>query len=277
MNSLFSVNVKTNEVIGEEFIIRKTDPELAKKQTEATAKLSEYQKMSGMPLWYSIIMYIFLLAAIAFIPAFMEGCFDVGFQAAYQRTSWALYTGVGGLIVGAAMYVIQRIRSKKVLQSPEVDDFVSGMGELTNKIKASLQVPTDCADVDVLCRPYKLKNGKQKTGNHFFKYFNLSFWVFKENENLCFASAEGVYGIPLSSITEIALIKKSVSVPQWNKDEPIKSERYKATVKANNYGMYFIKRHYSVRFNRHGEEWEILIPAYDVDIISGLTGRFPVI
>lgn len=277
MKNLFSVNVKTNEVTGEEFIIRKTDSELSKKETEATAKLFEYKKMSGMPLWYSIIMYVFLFALIICLPAFIKGWIENGFEVTYQRGSWVLYIGIAGLIISPTMYLIQRIRCKKVIQSPEVDDFVSGMGELINNIKASLRVPTDCADIDVLCRPYKLKNGKEKQGNHFFKYFNLSFWVFKENDNLCFASTEGVYGIPLSSITDVVLVKKTVSVPQWNKDEPIKAEKYKKSVKVNNYGMYFIKKHYSVRFTRHGEEWEFLIPAYDVDIITELTGRFPVI
>ena len=277
MKSLFSVNVKTNEVSGEEFILRKPDSELSRKSDEASETLSAYKKKSGMPLWYNIIMYVFLFAFVVCIPAFMEGCIDNGFKDTYQRGSWALYVGGAGLLIGFAMYVVKRVRLTKVVQSPEVVEFVSGMDELADKIKANLHVPENCADIDVLSRPYKLKNGKEILGTNFFRCFNLTFWVFKEGDFLCFGCNEGVYGIPLTSITEIITVKKQMSVPQWNKDEPIKDEKYKPYVKANNNGMYFIKKHYSVRFTRHGEEWEILIPAYDIDIISELTGRYPTV
>lgn len=277
MKSLFSINIKTNKISGEEFILRKTDSDLSRKSDEASDTLIAYQKKSGVPLWFSIIKYIALFAAVACLPAFLTRCLDNGFGDAYSGAAWALYAGVAGLLIGLAMFIIEKIRFKTVAENPEVGELLSGMGELNNKIKESLHIPEDCADVDVFCRPYKLKNGNEKRGNPFFNYFNISLWVFKEGENLCFADISNVYGIPLSSITEVVLVKKSVMVPQWNKDEPIKAERYKKYVKVNNYGMYFIKPHYSVRFTRHGEEWEVLVPAYDIDVISELTGKYPAV
>lgn len=277
MKQLFSLNVNTNQINGEEFILRKTDTELTRKSDETSDTLHAYQKKSGVPLWYSIIKYIFLIAAVACLPAFLRRCLDNGFDDAYNGAAWALYAGAAGLLIGLVMFLIEGVRFKKVAQSPEVNEFLSGMGELNNRIKENLHIPENCADIDVFCRPVKLKNGKEKRGNHFFSYFNVSLWVFKEGENLCFADISGVYGIPLSSITEIVLNKKSAMVPQWNKDEPIKNEKYKKYVKVNNYGMYFIKPHYSVRFTRHGEEWEVLVPAYDIDAISELTGKYPAV
>lgn len=266
MKGLFSVNVKTNEVRGKEFILRKTDSDLSRKSDEASDTLIAYQKKSGVPLWFSIIKYIALFTVICPLE-FTSACIENGFETTYQRGAWALYLGGAGLLIWLAMFIIEKVRFKKVAQSPEVDDFLSGMSELSDRIKQSLHIPADCADIDIFCRQYKLKNGKEVRGNHFFDYLNLSLWVFKEGENLCFADTSGVYGIPISSITEIVLIKKSVMVPQWNKDESVKAEKYKKYVKMNNYGAYFIKPHYSVRFSRHGEEWEILIPAYDIDYV----------
>lgn len=274
MKGLFSINVDTKEVCGEEFILRKTDSELARKSDEASDTLLAYQKKSGVPLWFSIIKYIALFAVICPLE-FVSACLDNGFEITYQRGAWALYAGAAGFLIWLVMFIIEKVRFKKVAQSPEVDEFLSGMSELNNRIKESLHVPENCADVDVFCRPFKIKNGKEKRGNQFFNLLNFSFWVFKEGENLCFADTSGVYGVPLSSITEVVLVKKSVMVPQWNKDEPIKNEKYKKYVKSNNYGAYIIKPHYSVRFTRHGEEWEILIPAYDIDVISDLTGKYP--
>lgn len=277
MKNLFSVNVKTNEVRGEEFVIRRPVSDLSRKSEEAIQTLSAYKKKGAMPLWYNLIMYAFVLASVICIPAFLEGCLDNGFEITYQRGSWALYIGGAGLILGFTMYIIKRVRLTKLVHNPEVVDFVSDMDKLTDRIRESLHVPENCADIDVFSRPYKMKNGKEKQYSHFFAYFNLSFWVFKEDDLLCFACAEGVYGIPVSSITEIVLNKKTVSVPQWNKDEPIKNEKYKPYVKTNNNGMYFIKKHYSIRFMRRGEEWEILIPAYDIDVITELTGHYPTV
>ena len=275
MKNLFSFNVKTNEIIGQEFLIRKPDKELSEKSDECADALMGYEKKGGMPLWYTIIEYILLFAAIICLPGFFRGCLDNGFDVAYRRGAAILIVGVIALVAGLVMLIIKYLRHKKVEQSPEVHEALSEMSELTDKIKESLLVPENSADTDILCRPFKLKKGKVKRGSHFFDCFNFSFWVFVEGENLCLANADGVYGIPLSSITDAVKIKKAVTSMAWNKDETVKDPKYKQFVKVNNYGLYFFKPHYSLRFKHNDEEWEILIPGYEMEVISSLTGKYP--
>ena len=233
-----------------------------------------YEKKSGMPLVYTIIEYVLLLAAVICLTGFFKGCLNTGFKVAFQRGAAILIIGIVALVVGLAMWVFARLHAKKVVKSPEVGEALSEMSELNNKIKESLLVPENSADIDVLCRAFKLKNGKVKRGK-FFDCFNFSFWVFIEGENLCFANTSGVYGIPLSSITDIVLIKKAVTGTAWIKDEPMNDPKYKKIVKVNNYGIYFFKPHYSLRFKYDDEEWEVLFPGYELEVISELTGKYP--
>lgn len=275
MKNLFSIDVKTKEISGQEFIIRKPDSELLEKSDKCADTLMGYKKKSGMPLAYWIIEFILLLAAAICLPGFFKGCLNNGFEIAYQRGAAILIIGIIALVVGIAMSIFASVHNKKITKSPEVGEALSEMSELNNRIKESLLVPENSADIDVLCRPFKLKKGKVKRGGRFFYCFNFSFWVFIEGENLCFADASGVYGVPLSSITDTELIKKTVTVTTWNKDEPIKDPKYKKFVKVNNYGLYFIKPHYSLRFKHNDEEWEVLIPGYEIEVISELTGKYP--
>ncbi|MCH5162855.1 MAG: hypothetical protein J1G38_05140 [Clostridiales bacterium] len=275
MKSLFAIDVTTKEYTGQEFILRKPDSELAQKVDASADTLVAYDKKSGVPLWFSIIEYILLFVGTICLLGFLNGCSEVGFDVAYKNGAAFIYIGGVSLVVWLAMAIYKRVHFKKVAKSPEVAEFLNEANELTDKIRENLNVPENSADVDVICRPFKIKNGKEKRGNMFYNYFNFSFWVFKEEENLCFSDACSVYGIPISSITEVVLVKKSVMVPQWNKDEPIKDPKYKKFVKTNNYGAYFIKPHYSVRFTHNDEEWEVLIPAYDIGVITELTGKYP--
>lgn len=230
-------------------------------------------KKSGVPIMYSIIEYIISLFAVFGLVTFVIECIKHESNITYQSATTKLYIGVICFIVWLVMFIFKKVRFKKVAQSQEYDDFFSRMTELNNRINDSLMVPENRVNIDVLCRPFKQKNGKEKKGSQLFDFLNISFGVFVEEENLCFSDISSVYGIPIDSITDIVLINKTVVVSQWNKDESTNSQKYKKYVKMNNYGNYFIKPHYSIRFKHNDEEWEILIPAYDFDIISELTGK----
>lgn len=273
MKSLFSMDVEKNEPYGKEFILRETDFELTQKSDQSLDTLNDFEKKSDVPVLYTIIQYLLFLS-FYFLAAFIKKCIDDGFTVAYKTTTEFFYIGTIGFAAWLAMTVYKKIRYKKVVESTEVNDFINDVKELNNTIRESLLIPENSASVDVLCRSFKLKNGKKKSANLFYDCLNFSFWVFIEGDNLCFADTSSVYGIPLDSFTRIDLINKSVMVPQWNKDEPIKDEKYKKYVKVNGGGIYFIKPHYSLRFNdSYGEEWEVLIPAYEIEVISKLTGK----
>lgn len=275
MRNLFSVNVKTGENTYNRFLIRKPDEQLMQKVEMSNAQLETYRQKSGVPLWFSILKFIFLFCVFMLI-AFIGGSLNNGFEEEYSFAAWALYVGAIGTVLWLIMFIIERVRFKRVAQSPEVDAFLSDFEDLNKKIKENLRIPEGSFDLDVLCRPFKVSgSGKEKRGSQFFDYLNASVWAFKEGENLCFADSAGVYAIPASAVTTIVKHKKSSFFAQWNKDEPYTAEKYKHYVKTNGYGMMCIKYHYSLQFMLGGEEWEILVPAYDVDVVTQLTGITP--
>ncbi len=94
MKSLFAVDVNTNEICGQEFILRKPDSALSKQVDESADTLGAYQKKSGVPLWYNIIEYILLFAAVICLLGFVNAWADNGFKITYRRGAVILYIGI---------------------------------------------------------------------------------------------------------------------------------------------------------------------------------------
>ena len=90
---------------------------------------------------------------------------------------------------------------------------------------------------------------------------------------LCIADVNNVIGLPIEDMTGIYKINKRVSFLGWNKEESFNKAPYKQyKMTSNQFGMIFIKPHYSLRFSSFGEEYEILFPAYELETFTSLTG-----
>lgn len=275
MKKLFTINIKTFERGTNEFLLRKPDPALEKKMDEASATYTAFRGKRKMPLWYTTIQFIFLLCGICLL-VFVSKCTTGDFQRAYSSWAWALYVGAIGLFLWLVMFAFGIIYGSKDKAGPEANYLVQQTDDLVNRIKENLSIPENCAEADVLYLPFKLANdGTKKRGSIDFNYLNMPMWIFKEGENLCFADVTGVWAIPLASFKAVLGINKSATVSQWNKYARPDSPQYSEDVKMNGYGLLQIKKYYSVQFISRGEEWEILIPSYDIDVIAELTKLLP--
>ena len=101
-------------------------------------------------------------------------------------------------------------------------------------------------------------------------------WIFTENGNLCFADTFGIWAVPLSCIIAIAFFPGHATLTSWNKEEQFNSPKYKKTVRVYKHN-YIVKGYYSLQILRNNEEWEVLIPVYDIDYIFELTGKYPTV
>lgn len=268
MRNLFTINVKTKEHGFDEFLIRKSDSTL-KAQYDENAKLMD----GAVKKRFAPIMYLSLTAlacgAIG-IAIFMSQLKDVDFAQAYSAVGWALYVGIAGIALFVILVLAAFIWMRKFMVNPQTQNFFEEQHELETKITHGLRIPENCAEIDIMYRPYKLKKGNKKFQTK--SYVNLPMWVFVEGEKLCFADTFGVWAVPLYSITSITPFPGHATLSTWNKEEKLSSLKYKRIVRFDN-GNYIVKGYSSLQFLCHGEEWEILIPAYDIDYICELTGK----
>ena len=103
-------------------------------------------------------------------------------------------------------------------------------------------------------------------------------YVYAQDGSLCIADLHTVYKIaPLDAFKKIEYITKKSSFDFWTKDDDYDSDKYKEyKISADKYETeYYIKNLCSLQFDISGEEYEIIIPPYDIYAIEELTGLSP--
>ena len=168
---------------------------------------------------------------------------------------------------------MEKKKTKTTVESDDFKDGVESSAAFTEECYAELGVPEDAKQADIFTKPYKMKNGKEKKASSWFEYVNQEVDIFLEGNMLCIADVNNVIGLPIEDMTGIYKINKRVSFLGWNKEESFNKDPYKQyKMTCNQFGMIFIKTHYSLRFSSFGTEYEILFPAYELDTFTSLTG-----
>ena len=270
MRNLFTVNVKTKEHGFDEFLIRRSDNTLKAQYDENSKLVGGAIKKKFAPLM--CLWTVALICGSIFIDIFMDAVKEKDFAQAYSTMGWMLYIGIAGIALSVVFFLAIIIGLRKFMSKPKMQNLFQEQKELTDKLARGLRVPENSAEIDIMFRPYKLKNGKEK---YQYKYYeNLPMWVFVENDNLCFADTFGVWAVPLSGITTISPFPGHAKLSAWNREGKFNSPEFKKAVRYYK-GYYIVKGYYSLQIMHHSEEWEVLIPVYDIDYICELTGKYP--
>lgn len=185
-----------------------------------------------------------------------------------------LAVGLGCMAIGGLGILAIRVYSKKLAASPEMMALNKSAQELTSSLMMELNVPVSSMKMDIIFPIVKDKKGKEVVSAFTLTpYINYEMQVFVENDMLCFADLHGVYALPLSGFVDITCIKKSIALPNWNKEIFPKDERYKIyKIRDNDMGMYTIKPYYQVNLKIQGEDYQITLPNYELkNFLSILT------
>ena len=103
----------------------------------------------------------------------------------------------------------------------------------------------------------------------------MEMYVFEESGYLTLADHNTVYHIaPISSFKKIECISGKSSFSFWNKEEPYHKGKYKEyKISTDKYETeYYIRNLCSVQFNLNGEEYEIIVPPYDIYAFEDILG-----
>ncbi|MBO5224469.1 MAG: hypothetical protein J6C23_08160 [Clostridia bacterium] len=267
----------TKDVVLFKYVVREQNEELDKKQDELQERMGGQKQKASIPKIFSILQLIFLAIGAILIISLIRACDpDVDFFEFFFRTWWLWACALVSLAIA---FIIERIEKKKeneVVESSEFKEITEEMVEVEKKSYDALAIPENAIDTDFFITYFKLnKSGKRvrPSALMMFESANTEFKLFVEDEKLCLADMSMVVGIPLSSITGIEKINKSMTFTGWNKSEAFNSEKYKPyKLKTNSYGVIFVKPYYLLKFNLEDKEYALYFPSYELSTVLSLTG-----
>lgn len=255
---------------GAVFITRKLSPEMQERTDSMRKAADELERKASVSPVLRIIKFL------AFIGAFLclglmiraEGTVFEGF-----RYSIAFYpTFLASLLIWIGLSYFEAKKGHQIAESRESVDFEDKGNALFSEIRSDLGWPEDAPSIDILCRFYKIKNDKMINIHRMTDYVNRPFYIYREGENVNFATIENVVSIPVSSIGNISKINLKVKISSWNKEEAPASEKYKPYQIGEVNGILLVAPHYCIDVERDGEIYEIRIPCYDMDTFMDCAG-----
>lgn len=234
---------------------------------ESADEIDSLQKKGSLPIGLQIVKMLvgtgIFLCALNFVFRLLE----VGFQQTIDELWIILLIALFLLLLYLPLMFVQRKRSREVAETVENTLLLERTESLYQASRQQLGIPDDAQEVDIISTVYRIKNGREKI----LYTQNFSASVYHKSECLCFADTTQVYSIPLSSIRESVMVKKQITLPNWNKEDAYNSKKYKPyRIRENNIGQYFIRHYLSIRIAEERGEFEIMIPEYDVPVIEPL-------
>lgn len=277
MKNVFNVDQTSNpeneRIDGAHFISREVSYSLAQQIELVQNDALDFEEKSSLPLALTILKGVFLLGALLLFGSILRA--DVTWRQAYANAPWVFYIcdicAVGWIVLMLA----EKQKAHRAEQNMDVNAINQNFEALSSASKEELGVPDNSENIDILFRTYSVKKGKVKNEVFFADYINSEMSVYLADNCLCFADLSHVVALPLDSITGLYQINKRVSVPDWNKDEPLKSKNYKPYKVYESDGKIYLKPYFSLQLHDFTGEYEVLIPCYDVERICSLTG-FPI-
>ena len=261
MKYLFSIVDDKNSL--DKYIIRHVSEEEQKAVDDIIEKENKFLKRKTIPSWltntsfFGIIVGIYIVAAV-FINV-------EGFKETYEKMKFLFYIAIALIAIGVIIITIAIIKNKKLRDDPEFEKLTKEQNAIANQSIDSLNVPADYIEMDLLLALVKYKNGEEVIVKQALSFLNASTYAFVENELLCFADSVNVYAIPLNSITKIYEVDKTITLPSWNKKEPINSEKYKKYKLVLNNGGISSRPHYKVFLTIDNEKYYFCLANYDID------------
>lgn len=258
-----------------EYVIREAYSSHLKNQEKIAKKMDELEDKWSLPSWLTYVRVISVALGAMLIACAVMIVIGVGFASAFSR-GWfvaGLIVGVIFFAFGLTCFIVEYARKKRVENSEDYKKAMKYIDDLTERSREYLGIPESKATVDVFFYPYILRDGHERD-NGAFKYLNTSLYLFEEENKLCLANNNTVYGIDKSLFKRMLQNPKKVSFSVWNKDVPYGSDELKEyKINRDHYGIFHVKNVTSVIFETEdGFKREIVIPPYEVHHFEKILG-----
>ena len=272
-SSVLDKRTGTEEFYGEPFITNRIDVAQEQEIAQRRAEIDSFEKKRGVPVWYTALEYLALLAFL-FCFLFMAGRLkEASFAEVYGTYPAVFYGGIGCLVLWGVLSLLERIRKKRAADSEELRRLEQATNETVRRSEHALDIPAGAKRMDVLSAVLiRKKNGKERPYSlRMSNYINLEQYVYCKDGCLCFSDLYSELSVPLSALSEIRRVDKSVNFMPWNKEEGVRSPAYPPyRLKMNAYGAVFCKPYYSLPVRDERGEFEILFCSYELDSLNAL-------
>ncbi len=274
MTNFFGLNItkgqEGTELDGAAFQTAAAPPELEAEFTRLQTQDEQFKKQAALPMPLSILKFLCWFGWVIILASILKS--DVSLAEGYHNAPAVFWICAICFIVWLILFLYGKKRMKKVEKTPDLAEHFQDSDELIARLRQSLGIPFAAKEIDVLAERYVMHDGKPKhKSSGMVDYINLNMSAYTEKGNLCLADIHQRWEIPLTSIRSMTLVKKRVSFPEWHKDEPIGSAKYKPyKVTNNNYGHYFA-HYYRIEIRDIRGDFYLLIPNFDGEVFTELT------
>ncbi len=252
------------------FLTAEIPPELESEMMRMQTESESFLKKAELPLPFGILKFICWLGWLMILAGVLKS--GVSFMEGYHNASALYWGGILCFIIWLILFLYGRRRMKQIDKSSDLASHIQDSEKLLSDLRQALGVPEDALEMDVFGERYVMKNGKPQHKNAgLTQYLNINVAAFVNDSNLCLADTMQRWEIPLSSIRSMTLVKKRVSFPEWHKDEPFNSKKYKPyKITSNSYGHFF-SHYYRVEIRDIRGDFCLLIPHFDGEVFTELT------
>lgn len=265
-------NKKNEEINSTPFIAATPDDAVAAQLEQLSGEAEETVRSSKLPLVLLIAQYILGGFGALVVACTLSAGLEIGFSKAWENGSVLIVIGIVCFALFLALWLWGRFRSKSVMESDSTARTAQMLDGYAQIIREQLEVPADANKTDVLLFRYQVKNGEICPVSS-FPYINFELDLFLRNGCLCFADLAHRCDFPLESLSRITTVKKRISLISWNKEESIKSERYKPyRLTKSDIGFVFCKQYHVLELEHDGERYGIWFPPYELPVFEELTG-----
>ena len=279
MKVLFGIDVtenKDNEAqIGDEFVIRKLDEKEEQSLEDIQEELNETVEKSKLSRPLRILETVSGIVGAVIVAGFFRGSMEIGFAKAISNAPILVAFGVASLVLFGVLFYAAKKKEKRIFEELGADAQADQVDAAVKNMYEKLDVPNYAIKFDLLVFRYKEKNGEIKPYSGVLDntpYMNLDLLIYADEENLYIADVVSVHSFKKSELKYIETIKKTISIPSWNKDIEFNEGEYKQySIRKNNAGNLFLKPYHILHIERNGEEYGLYFPSYELDTVERLT------
>ncbi len=272
MTNFFGMNIEQEDDRPDcaAFLTAEIPPELESQMMQMQTESETFLKKADLPLPLTIVRIVCWFGWIVVLLGILKS--DVSFMEGYHNAPALHWGGVACFLLWLSLFLYRRKRMKQIDKSSDLAAHIQESENLFFELRESLGVPKDALEMDVLGERYVIKNGKPRHKDAgLTQYLNINMAAFLHDNNLCLADTMQRWEIPLSSIRSMTLVKKRVSFPEWHKDEPFNSPKYKPyKITSNSYGHFF-SYYYRIEIRDIRGDFYLLIPHFDGEVFTELT------
>lgn len=258
---------------GKEFIVKEVDSFTEQQIDAVTYEVIEVEERVSIGWPLTIVLLVSKLGTLIIGGSLLASLIRTPLSKMYDNAAVMFYILPVLLVTWLSIHFYQKQSIKKVKEDDSTSNLTSRLDSIIVNAKEQLDIPETSIEMDFVSFRYKLKKENIRiVEKGMTKYFVTNKSAFIENGNLCLADLNVVYSIPLSEISAVIKINKSLMTVNWNKDEePGKGEYKKFKLGVNQFGMVVSKPYYIAQINHEQVDYSLYIPKYEIDIFLELT------